>query len=132
MADKREDRKDQAPPRQERDGLKEHTTGTGVKEGFNNSEHELEVSGMRHAPDDRQRRREGYSKADIDEDVVVSQPTFLEPSEFEKREQARAAERGGTLIRSAGTSLHDELDRTRDDEARRRKKGDGQQGDGRS
>ena len=110
MAQNGPDRKEE---RGAQEGVKDHATPTGVKEGFSNSEHALEVSGMRHTPDERERRRESYSKADIDEDVVVSEPTYLKKSALEERVDEEAREKGGRLIRQAGSgSLHDELDHT--------------------
>lgn len=120
MADEQDDRKRTDQEDSEQDGLLDHTTATGVKDGYNNSEHELEVSGMRHAPEDRERRRESYSKAEIDEDVVVSPVSNNALSLMEQRQQEEAG--GGYVVRTPESkSLHDEMDRTREDE---RKEGD--------
>ena len=111
MAEQKQKWTDQKDRQKGRDSLKDHTTPTGVKEGYNNSEHELEVSGMRHAPEDRDRRRESYSKADIDEDVVVSQTSVNAMSPMEKRQEDEVE--GGHLLRTPESkSLHDELDHT--------------------
>jgi hypothetical protein len=91
------------------DKLKDHTTATGVKDGYQNSEHELEVSGMRSAPEDRQRRRDSYSKAEIDENVVVHELNATKRTEREKREQAAAG--GGYVHRTPESmSLQEELE----------------------
>lgn len=80
------------------DRLKDHSTSTGVKDGYANSEHEQEVSGMRHAPEDRERKHEAHSDADINEDVNVHQLPATQMSEMEKRQEEEV---GGSFAHRA-------------------------------
>ena len=88
--------------------VKEQTSATKAKEGAAGSEHSLETSGMRHAPEDRERRREDRAHVEGDGDVHELRTTS-------RTEMDREAEKRGKGQLAARTpqemSLHDELSR---------------------